>query len=414
MQANAASLRLLTMTAATRPGLRHSFSVISASAIVRPEPSACRITGLNSISAIRSACASAASDSRAISVGDRRQVDRLAAAEPGQQRRRPQRADHAFRFCGIDGRRAVRHVAEQFDRDAAKSHHHHRPERCVVHHANDQLVALRRHALHHHAVDRRVRLVRQHVAHHRIVSVPHRCSRPPGRAARRRPRSCAADRATGFSARPEIPSLRLHPRLPPRSSPAPRRDGGRNAASALLGGIFRQHARQAGRDRRHVCGSRQRRDRRAPMLRHNPQACPARRRHCAGRCARTARIPRHSARPNADWAAYRSTPSSACRTAPPTARTRSASSDTRVSLVSDVISTSMSISSLSASCSIALITAGAGVRSLRGDIDRIARRAIGRHQRPQRRLHRGATAAERSAPAPTACPPSTRRRHPTA
>ena len=41
-----------------------------------------------------------------------------------------------------------------------------------------------------------------------------------------------------------------------------------------------------------------------------------------------------------------------------TARTRALSSDTRVSLVSDVTSTSMSISSKSARCSITVIIAG--------------------------------------------------------
>ena len=72
----------------------HSFSMISASAIVSPDPSACRITGLSSISAIRSRYASAARDRLAISSASRRDVDRVRAAEALQQPRGLQAAQH--------------------------------------------------------------------------------------------------------------------------------------------------------------------------------------------------------------------------------------------------------------------------------------------------------------------------------
>ena len=94
-------------------------------------------------------------------------------------------------------------------------------------------------------------------------------------------------------------------------------------------------------------------------------------------------------------AGYRSTQSSACRIALPWHARAPASSDTRVSLVSDAISTSMSISSDCGKCLHRCHQRGAGIGALRGDIDRVAGRAVGRHHRPQRcsafRADRGGT-----------------------
>ena len=136
-----------------------SSSVISASAMVSPDPSACRITGLNSISRTRPRWSTAASEMRAMSAASGAMSTARAPRKPSSSRadRRPRTIRAAVRFR--DRRGAVHHVAEQLDRGAAEPDHHHGAERVVVDRPDDDLISLRRHTLHQHALDGGTRTV---------------------------------------------------------------------------------------------------------------------------------------------------------------------------------------------------------------------------------------------------------------
>src|SRR6185312_9826550 len=99
-------------------------------------------TGLNSISRTRPRWSIAASEMRAMSAASGAMSTVRAPRKPSSSR-----ADRRLRT----------HVAEQLDRGAAEADHHHRAEGVVVDHADDDLVSLRRHALHQHALDRGTR-----------------------------------------------------------------------------------------------------------------------------------------------------------------------------------------------------------------------------------------------------------------
>ena len=60
-------------------------------------------------------------------------------------------------------------VAEQLDGHTAHTNHDDRPEGGVVNHADDDLMAFRRHFLYQHAVDNGTRLVASNVGQHGIV-----------------------------------------------------------------------------------------------------------------------------------------------------------------------------------------------------------------------------------------------------
>ena len=108
---------------------------------------------------------------------DRCQIDRFRATKAGQQAGGFERPDHARGLGLVDRRGGVNDVAEQLHRRAAKAQHHDRAEGRVVDHADDQFVALGRHALDQDAVDRCVRRVTGDVGQHGCVGFGHRFRR---------------------------------------------------------------------------------------------------------------------------------------------------------------------------------------------------------------------------------------------
>ena len=137
----------------------HSFSMISASAIVRPDPSCVQDHRIE----LHLGYPVAIRERGPRQIGDqlcrRRDVDRRRTAEARQQLGGLQAAQHLGRLGGIDRGRSMHHVAHQLHHGAAQPHHHDRTERRVVHHADDQLMSSWRHLLHQHAFDARIRLV---------------------------------------------------------------------------------------------------------------------------------------------------------------------------------------------------------------------------------------------------------------
>ncbi len=174
------------------------------------------------------------------------------------------------------------------------------PKVGIVHHADDQFMALRRHALHQHAVDPRIRLVR---ARHRRAS---QCRRP-----------CTAARSARFSRTP--PASVLCGRSADctfSTTGKPKRCSG---VGGGLGGVHEPFGRAAAATRpapaspdiparsaagpgynRPDTGSNGIRQRSAPAPRRSPPACPSPRRQSRRSLCTNRPHPAAALRPNSD------------------------------------------------------------------------------------------------------------------